>query len=113
MTRSCKLRVAYVNHTGHVSGAERVLLDILRGIDRTRLEPYVICPSEGRLPDEIKAEGIACLPFPQVSVRFAMRPDRMLRALFPFWRAILALRRRIQELQPDLVHANTIRSGIA
>lgn len=113
MTRSCKMRVAYVNHTGHVSGAERVLLDILRGLDRTRFEPYVICPAEGRLRKEIEVEGISCLPLPPVSVRFAMRPDRLVRAVASLGRTILALRERVVELRPDLVHANTIRSGIA
>lgn len=113
MNCSRKMRIAYVNHTGHVSGAERVLLDILRGIDRTQFDPYVICPAEGRLPDEIRAEGVPCFPLPSVNVRFAMRPDRLLRAIVPFARAIAALRRCILELQPDLVHANTIRSGIA
>lgn len=113
MNCSRKMRIAYVNHTGHVSGAERVLLDILRGIDRSQFDPYVICPVEGRLPDEIRAEGISCFPLPSVNVRFAMRPDRLLRAILPFGRSIAALRRGILELQPDLVHANTIRSGIA
>ena len=113
MTRSRKMRVVYVNHTGQVSGAERVLLDILRGIDRARFEPYLLCPTEGRLANEIKAEGIPCLPLPAVTVRFATRPDRMLRAVVPFWKAIVALRKLLLELRPDLVHANTIRSGIA
>jgi glycosyltransferase involved in cell wall biosynthesis len=108
-----KMRVVYVNHTGHVSGAERVLLDILRGIDRDQIEPHVICPAEGRLPNEIKAEGIPCLPLPPVNVRFASRPDRLILAVAPFMRAIMTLRRHILAIRPDLVHANTIRSGIA
>ena len=31
-----KTRILYVNHTGLVSGAETVLMNILRGLDRAR-----------------------------------------------------------------------------
>lgn len=113
MTQFRKMRVVYVNHTGHVSGAERILLDVLRGIDRTRIEPYVLCPAEGRLASEIRAQDVPCLPLPPANVRFAMRPDRILRSVAPFWKAIVELRKHILELGPDVVHANTVRSGIA
>jgi glycosyltransferase involved in cell wall biosynthesis len=113
MTRQKKMRIVYVNHTGHVSGAEQVLLDILRGLDRSLYEPHVLCPAEGRLAEEIKAANVPCRPLPPVNSRFALRPDRILRSVRHFWKAIVATRRHVKELKPDLVHANTIRSGIA
>lgn len=113
MTRSQKMRIVYVNHTGSVSGAEQVLLDVLRGLDRSQYEPYLLCPAEGRLAEEAKAEDVPCRPLPPVNSRFALRPDLILRSLWHFWKAIAAMRSHITELKPDLVHANTIRSGIA
>jgi glycosyltransferase involved in cell wall biosynthesis len=113
MTRSQKMRIVYVNHTGSVSGAEQVLLDILRGLDRSQYEPYLLCPVEGRLAEEAKAEDVLCRALPPVNSRFALRPDRVLLSVWHFWKAIAAIRRHITGLRPDLVHANTIRSGIA
>lgn len=113
MTQMQKMRLVYVNHTGNVSGAERVLLDLLCGLDRSYYEPYVLCPTSGRLVEELEAAKVPCLPLPAVNVRFSMRPDSLVRSFFPFWKTIATLRRLIMELQPDLVHANTVRSGIA
>ncbi len=112
MTRSQRMRILYVNHTGNVSGAERVLLDMLKGLDRNRYEPLLLCPSEGRLRTEVRALGVACRPLPAVGARFSLRPDRLLRAVASMCKAIIALRGQISEVKPDLVHANTIRSGI-
>jgi glycosyltransferase involved in cell wall biosynthesis len=113
MTQRQKMRIVYVNHTGHVSGAEQMLLDVLRGLDRSLYEPHVLCPAEGRLAEEIKAANVPCRSLPPVNSRFALRPDLILRSVRHFWKAIVAMRRHVKELKPDLVHANTIRSGIA
>ena len=112
MTPSRRMRILYVNHTGNVSGAERVLVDVLKGLDRNRYEPVLLCPSEGRLGAEIRALDVAWKPLPTVGARFSLRPDRLLRAVASMGKAVVALRRQIGELKPDLVHANTIRSGI-
>jgi L-malate glycosyltransferase len=112
MTRSQRMRILYVNHTANVSGAERVLLDMLKGLDRKRYEPVLLCPSEGRLRSEVRELDVLCRPLPAVTARFSLRPDRLLRALASMLQAIFALREQINELKPDLVHANTIRSGI-
>ena len=112
MTRTRRMRIVYVNHTANVSGAERVLLDMLKGLDRNRYEPVLICPSEGRLWNEVRPLDVQCKPLSSVSARFSLRPDRLLGAIGSMGKAILALRRQVNDLRPDLVHANTIRSGI-
>lgn len=112
MTRSQRMRIVYVNHTANVSGAERVLLDMLKGLDQNRYEPILLCPTEGRLRNEVRALDVLCRPLPAVSARFSLRPDRLFHAITSMLKAIRALRGQIKELKPDLVHANTIRSGI-
>jgi len=106
------MRILYVNHTANVSGAERVLLDMLKGLDRTRYEPVLLCPSEGRLRSEVRPLDVYCKPLPAVTARFSIRPNRLLRAMTSMCKAIFALRKQIWELKPDLIHANTIRSGL-
>lgn len=106
------MRILYVNHTGNMSGAEVILLDMLRGLDRDRYEPVVLCPSEGRLWAELRSLDVSCRPLPPVGARFSLRPDRLFHAFASMRKAIFALRKQINELKPDLVHANAIRSGI-
>jgi L-malate glycosyltransferase len=112
MTRSPRMRILYVNHTANVSGAERVLLDMLKGLDRNRYEPILLCPSEGRLQAEVRSVDVPCRRLPAVTARFSLRPDRLIRAATSMCNAVFALRMQINDLKPDLVHANTIRSGI-
>lgn len=106
-------RIAYTNHTGRVSGAEKVLLSMLRGLDRARYEPLVICPAEENLQDMLRVEGIPCATVPVLHARFTWRPNELLRYLFSFVRLILATRNEIERYDPEFVHANTVRAGIA
>jgi L-malate glycosyltransferase len=113
MTMARRTRVVYVNHTGAVSGAERILINMVRGLDRELFEPFVLCPAQGELARLLKAEGIACVDSPAVQARFTWRPNELWKAVVSLVRAIAALRTALSWLDPDIVHANTLRAGIA
>jgi glycosyltransferase involved in cell wall biosynthesis len=106
------IRVAYVSHTGAVSGAEIVLMNIVRGLDRALYEPVAFCPLEGDLARRLEAEGVPCEALPEVQARFTWRPDRLWNAAVSITRATLALRRVLAQAKPDIVHANGVRAGI-
>jgi len=106
------IRVAYVSHTGAVSGAEVMLINLVRGLDRARYEPIAFCPAEGDLRKMFETEGIPCKDLPEVRARFTCRPDRLWKAAVSFTRATLALRRAFADDEPDIVHANSVRAGI-
>ncbi len=108
-----KTRILYVNHTAEVSGAEKVLTNILRGLDRARYEPYVLCPVQGDLVEEIKTIGVEWLPLRPIHARFAWRPDRLLRSIGSILKAVIIMRKQIRVVDPDLIHANSVRAGIA
>lgn len=112
MTPSRKTRILYVNHTGNMSGAEKVLVEILRGLDYGRYEPAVICPSQGALAAEVLGLGVEQHPLQPITARFARRPDLLLRSIAPIFRAVVELRKTIRTLAPDLIHANSVRAGI-
>ena len=42
-------KLLFYNHTGQVSGAEKVLLFILARLDRTQFAPVLLCPATGPL----------------------------------------------------------------
>jgi len=108
-----KTRILYVNHTGLVSGAEKVLLNILRGIDRTRYEAFVLCPARGDLAAAVQAESIEWFPLPAINARFSSRPDHIFQSISPLFQSVAAMREQIRALDPDIVHANSVRAGIA
>ena len=110
---SRRQRILYLNHTGKVSGAEKVLLSILRGIDRTRCEPVVLCPAGGGLNELVAALDVPQFPIPEMRARFTMRPIRLLGYLASTVKTILAIRTLVLKIDPDFIHANTVRSGIA
>jgi glycosyltransferase involved in cell wall biosynthesis len=112
MTQSRRTRIFYANHTGRVSGGERVLLSMLQVLDRRQYEPYVYCPRDGELSRHAEALDVPSLQAPPLHARFTWRPNRLLRYAASLWRTISAMRNAIGKLDPDLVHANSLRAGV-
>jgi glycosyltransferase involved in cell wall biosynthesis len=108
-----KKRIVYTNHTGKVSGAEKILLSLLCGLDQARYEPFVLCPEEGRLQELLEVQGVPYATVPTLYARFTWRPSQLLHYFISFASVILATRKGIERCNPDLVHANTVRAGIA
>jgi L-malate glycosyltransferase len=113
-------RILFYCHTGHISGAERVLLMILEGLDRQAWTPRLAAPP-GQLHDPCLFPSDAPNPVPNVetrvvrplNARFTARPDKFLEYAASFVQVVADLRREIGTFSPDVVHASTIRSGIA
>ena len=106
------MKVLYYNHTGQVSGAERVLLMILSRLDRSRFEPVVACPAEGRMIGMVRDLGIRTIGLEQLEARFTWRVGRLFQYLASFARVIRNARALIVDEQPDVIHANSIRAGL-
>ncbi|HZP07551.1 MAG TPA: glycosyltransferase family 4 protein [Terracidiphilus sp.] len=112
MRRNGKTRIAFTSHTGKVSGAERVLLDNLGGLDRERYEPFVVCPEEGDLRAAVEAENVPCIAAPTLHARFTLNPIRLARYIGSIVKSVSEVRKKILALDPDLIHANSPRAGI-
>jgi glycosyltransferase involved in cell wall biosynthesis len=106
------VKVLFYNHTGKVSGAERVLLMILTGLDRNRFDPVVLCPSDGTLNAMVRDLDAKTASIPQLDARFTIRPDRLAKYIGSFVRLIRAARAAVSTGAPDVVHANSIRAGL-
>jgi L-malate glycosyltransferase len=112
MTENAKRRIVFVSHTGQISGAEKVLLNILRGLDRERYRPFLICPEEGSLKAAVEAEGVTCIAAPLLRARITLHPGRLLNYAASVIQCVLRVRKILQNLDPDLIHANSPRAGI-
>ena len=106
------MKALFYNHTGQISGAERVILLALAGLDRDRIQPTVVSP-RGQLTRELDDIGIPCLDIGELNARFTIRPDKLISYAASLIGIVLDLRSRIVKSDPDVIHANSIRAGIA
>jgi L-malate glycosyltransferase len=106
------MKVLFYNHTGQVSGAERVMQMILGGLDRELFERVVACPDQSRMFELAVSSGVRTRGLRALEARFTLRPDRLVQYLFSFARVIREARALVVEESPDAIHANSIRAGI-
>lgn len=104
------MRVLFINHTGKVSGAERVLLSVLERLDGFTVR--LLCPP-GNLREGAERLGVPCEHLDELQARFTWRPDRLIEYLGSFRTVSQQIRAAVTQWQPDLIHANTVRAGIA
>jgi L-malate glycosyltransferase len=106
------MKVLFYNHTGQVSGAERVLLMILARLNRHSFRSVVICPDEGPLSELAVELGVTVENIAPLQARFTWRLNQLFAYAKSFFGVMLLLRRRVCEIKPDILHANSIRAGL-
>jgi glycosyltransferase involved in cell wall biosynthesis len=106
------MKILFYNHTGQVSGAERVLLMILSQLHKELFEPLVICPADGPLKEMVAELDVPSATIEDLQARFSLRADRLTGYARSFFRVIRQLRSHVQRVRPDLLHANSIRAGL-
>ena len=111
---SAPRKILFYNHTRQVSGAERILLNMIAVLDRRQYQVAAACPVQGagELDELLRARGCRLIEAPLLQARFTSNPLRLLGYLGSFARAILRFRRTVLRENPDLLHANSVRAGI-
>lgn len=108
------MRVVYLGHTARLSGAELALVRMLRQLPE--VEAHVVLAEEGPLVARLLDVGatVEVLELPTGSrtlERSRVRLGRLpLSAALETGRYTVTLARRLRELGPDLVHANTLKA---
>jgi glycosyltransferase involved in cell wall biosynthesis len=110
------LRVVYLDHVARLSGGELALLRLLPYLDG--VDAHVILAEPGPLLGKLARAGISSevLPFGTAG-RDLRKADaalnlNALRALPTTAYYTARLARRLRHLQPDLVHANSLKAGV-
>lgn len=106
------MKILFYNHTGTVSGAERVLSMILAGLDRDCFDLVVVCPDASRMMELAAIQRVRTRGLQQLEARFTWRPDRIVNYLISFAKVIRHARKIVTEESPDAIHANSIRAGL-
>jgi glycosyltransferase involved in cell wall biosynthesis len=106
------MKILYYNHTGQVSGAERMLLMILERLELNSFDPVLLCPRSGELAPTAGRLGVTVETVPNLNARFTLNISVLVRYLFSFLQVIRAVRRKVKDLDAALIHANSIRAGL-
>ena len=106
------MKILFYNHTGQVSGAERVLLMILARIDRDSFKPIMVCPDHDSLSDLVSRLGVPVEIVAGLEARFTWQVSDLARYCKSFFHVLGQLRARVAVIKPDLIHANSIRAGL-
>jgi glycosyltransferase involved in cell wall biosynthesis len=106
------VKILFYNHTGKVSGGERVLSMIVSGLDPEVFDSVVLCPDNGPLAPMVSDGGARTLAIAPLVARFTWRPIFLIRYLASFVHLMRAARAAVISEKPDLIHANSIRSGL-
>jgi glycosyltransferase involved in cell wall biosynthesis len=105
------LRVVHYNHTGVVAGAERVLLNTLPHLRDQGVQSVVLSP-DGPLQNEAARLGIETKQCHPLEARFTWNPIKFSKYTRSFATSIRSLRMQLRSLQPEVVHANSVRAGL-
>src|SRR4051812_24645481 len=104
------VNVLYVDHTSQVSGAQGALLDLLDGLP-VGISPTLMCPP-GQLADAARERGVRVVEFPGTTGSLRIHPTQTPRALAEILRSGRILKRTVDDIGADLVHANSLRAGL-
>lgn len=106
------MRIVFYNHTGKVSGAERLLLSAASRLGAPEFERVMVCPAAGPMAELSAAAGMTVHAVPELEARFTWQPTKLARYLRSSFGVIQKFRRQLVGLNPDLIHANSIRAGL-
>lgn len=114
--RDERVRVVYLDHIARLSGGEIALLRLLPHL--RDVNAHVILGEDGPLADRLQRAGISVEVLPiAASARDLRRDTARLGGVSPgaalhTLAYIARLARRLRELQPDLVHTNSLKAGV-
>ena len=99
--RDDPIRITYVIGSLEIGGAERQLVRLINGLDKSRFQPSLICLfGAGPLQAELD-EGVTVASLRLPSLRRNSRRNAVTTAI----RLLGAVRRDIRRQKPDIVHA--------
>ncbi len=111
-----RLKVVYLDHTARLSGGEIALLRLLPHLDR--VHPHLVLGEDGPLVRRMHIAGVSTevMPFGE-RARGVHREEVHRSAASPAVAGgtaayVLRLAARLRRLAPDLVHTNSLKSGL-
>jgi glycosyltransferase involved in cell wall biosynthesis len=110
------LKVVYLDHVARLSGGEIAMLRLLPHLDRVK--PHVILAEDGPLVSSLHVAGCSTEVLPLNGTARNLHRGQLAHGAVPVAVSaataayVLRLAARLRRLQPDLVHANSLKSGV-
>lgn len=102
------INILFLHAGAEMYGADKVMLDLIRNLDKSKYKPYVILPSEGVLVDELKKEkvNVTVMPYPILRRKYFN-----IRGIIQYSYGLIKYSRMISKYavkyQINIVHTNT------
>jgi len=119
------MRIVFLSPIGHIGGAERVLLDLIWGMRQVspEIEIHVLTLAHGPLGEEAANLGarVSILAAPDAvaslgdSAKSSPRALLLLRSLLAApatWKLARSIRRKIEEISPDIAHSIGLKTHL-
>lgn len=94
------MNILYVHNVGKIGGAERVTLDIIRGLDRSLHQAFLVTPEEGPFLDAARELGARACAL-EIQQPEAKKPIQTIK-VYRRWRKFL------RENEIDLIHTGDL-----
>ena len=112
-------RILFVDHEARLSGGQRDLVDLVRGLRAERFELHAAVPEEGSLADALRSHGavVHVVPMGGRLRRFsrwdlARRPWTAAVHVGATMAAAIRLAHLVRRLRPDVVHPNSLKAHL-
>ncbi len=109
LTSRKRKTVLYLHGSSHLYGADKTILQLVRGLDPKRFRAVVALPKDGPLVPELEEAGAQVEIGPLgVGCRASMTALGAIKLAVDTPRAIKFVRRVTAKYQPDIIHTNTL-----
>jgi len=97
-----KIRICHLQLLPLMTGVQRAMIEVLKRLDRRRLEVWVLCKSEGEMTEALAKMGIRVLLVPS-----------LVRQVHPYYdlRALLTMVRLFKRYRFRIVHTHSSKTG--
>lgn len=103
------IRILYIHQSAELYGSDKVLLELVGGLDRAKYEAIVLLPTDGPLVAALTAAGVECKIVPITRLSRATLSWRGLLGLpGNLIRSFREINRALNGRHVDVVHSNTL-----
>lgn len=105
-------KILFVNINGDLSGAENSLLNLMTNLDRTKIQPLLICSYNGVFTELAMEHGIDVRIIPLEKDYFSYSPVALWRQSRLLLNKVRIIMKMLDEESIDLIHVNTYKIAL-
>lgn len=102
------INILFLHAGAEMYGADKVMLDLIRNLDKKRFCAHVVLPCEGVLVDKLKDEGISVevIPYPIMRRKY-FNPKGVIQYIYDLLKYSRVITEVARKKKIDIVHTNT------